>query len=453
MTDNPFDVVWGNMSWGHATSPDLYHWTNQPIAIVPDNSTHGIFTGSVVVDSENTSGFFPDQDNGVVAIYTLHTPEVETQDIAYSHDGGRTFTKYENNPVINIGAPEFRDPHVRWHSDISKWVMAVAYPDDLVIGFYTSPNLKDWTHSSNFSQPMPGKQVECPNLVRFDVEGGQKDVLFISINPGAPLGGSITGYFVGHWDGHRFTADHDDYIILDFAKDYYAAQWFAPIPGKSPISIAWASNWQYAGDVPPGKLEGFRGIQTPRVNALKKNVDGVWIVTSNPVDDLQSVKGHHMSSQSAHTGSMTVDFSDIKSNAIKYDVRVVGLDDCEISGDVSFNFTSPESGEFFEGGIHLGTREFWLNRAGTRLYTTADNPNFTPTFDTTVPPFEHGKFGFSGVFDRSILETFLDDGDQVATTRFYSKSPLTVLTVSADELCQGAVVQLKAWALESGWGS
>ena len=407
-----------------------------------------------MIDSENTSGFFPDQDNGVVAIYTLNTPELETQDIAYSRDGGRTFTKYENNPVINIGSHEFRDPQVRWHGDISKWVMTVAYAQDLVIGFYTSPNLKDWTHSSNFSHPaMPGKQVECPNMVRFDVEGQQKDVLFISINPGAPLGGSITGYFVGHWDGHRFVAEQDNYILADFAKDNYASQWFPPISGQAPISIGWASNWQYAQKVPTGEKEGFRGIQTPRVNTLKQNVDGTWIVTSNPFDDLKGVQGRHLSSQSSHSGGMTVDFSDVKSNAMKYDVRIVGLGDCDATGDVSFNFTSPESGEFFEGGIHLDTREFWLNRAGTHLYTTANNKHFTPAFNTTIPAFENGQFEFSGVFDRSILETFLDGGEQSATTRFYSKSPLTALTVSAEGLAQGAQVHLKAWSLESGWSS
>ena len=136
--DNPTEVVAGNQHWGHATSDDLYHWTNQPIAISPPSDDVQIFSGSAVVDVNNTSGFFPNQTDGVVAIYTLNTPTKQVQEISYSTDGGYTFTAYEGNPVIDSNSTQFRDPNVFWHDTTSKWVMAVAYAQEFAIGFYTS---------------------------------------------------------------------------------------------------------------------------------------------------------------------------------------------------------------------------------------------------------------------------------------------------------------------------
>lgn len=445
----------GNQHWGHATSPDLYHWTNHPAAISPSDPNEAIFSGSAVVDSDNTSGFFPDQDDGVVAIYTLNTPEAETQHIAYSKDGGYTYTKYANNPVIDSNSTDFRDPQVVWHGEIQKWVMAVAFAADRIIGFYTSPNLKDWTHTSNFSQPeMPGKQFECPNLVKFSVDGSSEErhVLFISINPGAPLGGSATGYLVGHFNGSHFTTE-DSFTLMDFAKDNYAAQWYSNFPeNRPPVSIAWASNWQYTEEVPTGPLEGFRGADSlPRVNTLQQ-VDGSWIVTSNPFNDLSTVKGQHLTSQSTQSGDITVNFSNVESNAISFDVRIAEIPNRDSTGEVVFNFTSSTSADFLDGGFHLDTREFWINRAGTHGFTTEDNPAFTPSFNTTVPP-SNGPFTFSGVIDRSLLELFLNGGEQSATVSFFSTSPLDVLTVSARSMGDAGSVHVDVWGLESGWNS
>ena len=434
----------------------MYHWTNQRIAISPDNSDEAIFSGSAVVDSENTSGFFPDQDDGVVAIYTLHTPDAETQDIAYSRDGGYSFTKYASNPVIDSNSTDFRDPQVVWHPETRKWVMAVAYAKDLVIGFYTSPDLKDWTHASNFSQNgLPGDQFECPNVVKFSVDepNKEKHALFISVNPGAPLGGSATMYLVGHFNGTHFTAE-DPFKLADFAKDNYAAQWYTNLPeDQDPISIAWASNWQYTEEVPTGQLEGYRGSNSlPRVNTLQK-VDGTWTVISAPYNGLSTVKGPLISRQSTKNGDIAVDFSKVESNAILFDVEVSGISFPEATGEVIFNFTSSTGEDFLDGGIHLDSGEFWINRAGTLGFTTADNKAFTPSVNTTVPSFANGRFSYSGVIDRSLLEIFLNGGEQSATTSFFPKSPLDELTVSARSLGKGTLVKVEAWGLESGWSS
>ena len=239
----------------------MYHWENQQIAIYATADAQ-IFSGSAVVDLNNTSGFFPNQTNGVVAIYTLNTAEEQVQDIAYSHDGGYTFIKYADNPVLTsgTGSNQFRDPKVIRFGD--SWVMVVSYAQEFVIGIFTSPDLKNWTHGSNFSHHgLLGLQYECPNLVQMPVAGSNKSmyVLAISINPGAPLGGSITQYFPGSFNGTHFTPVDDAARIADFSKDNYAGQFFYGLPEtEEQVFIAWASNWEYSQAVPTGDKEGWR---------------------------------------------------------------------------------------------------------------------------------------------------------------------------------------------------
>jgi len=252
--DNPLTNVAGNQHWGHATSRDLYHWDNQPIAIYPDSNITHVFSGSAVVDANNTSGFFPNQTNGVVAIYTLAEynpgPGPQTQNIAYSTDGGYTFTKYADNPVININSSQFRDPKVIWHAETERWVMVLAYAAEFTVGIYTSPDLKSWEHASNFSHHgFLGIQYECPNMVQMPFISNstteQMWVMLVSINPGAPLGGSVTQYFPGSFNGTHFTAVDPVSRLTDFGKDNYAGQFFYGVPGDQPqVLIGWANNWQ-----------------------------------------------------------------------------------------------------------------------------------------------------------------------------------------------------------------
>lgn len=218
----------------------------------------------------NTSGFFPNQTNGVVAFYTLNTALQQTQDLAYSTDGGYTYTKYADNPLISINSTQFRDPKVIWHAPTQKWVMVVSYAQDFVIGIFTSGNMRNWTHASNFSHHgLLGLQYECPNLVEMPMENSSETmyVLAVSINPGAPQGGSIMQYFPGTFNGADFTPVDGAARIADFAKDNYAGQFFYGLPGtEDQISIAWASNWQYTDNTPTGD-EGWRSsMSLPRQN-------------------------------------------------------------------------------------------------------------------------------------------------------------------------------------------
>lgn len=255
---NPTALVAGNQHWGHATSRDLYTWTNFPPAIAPRNSSEGIFSGSAVLDVNNTSGFFNDSvpaDSRFVAIYTLNTAEKEVQNIAYSSDGAN-YTLYENNPVIDSNTTQFRDPQVFWDARVSRWIMTVAYSQDFQIAFYSSTDLKSWREESRFGPAgILGNQYECPNLFPVPIQGGYRDgqmawMLLVSINPGMPLGGSGVEYFFGDWNGTTFTPEDTVSRIADFGKDWYAPQVFNNGPTGQAITIGWASNWQYTNVVP-----------------------------------------------------------------------------------------------------------------------------------------------------------------------------------------------------------
>jgi len=438
----------------------LYHWTNHPPALEPDNEDTFIFSGSAIVDSENTSGFFPDQDDGVVAIYTAHSPTKETQHIAYSTDGGFTFTKYANNPVIDSHTDDFRDPKVVWHAESEKWVMFIAWAQAREIGIFTSPNLKDWTPTSNYTQEgLPGVEFECPNFFTLpvdDADSGEstKDVLVISVNPGAPLGGSGTFYIVGKFNGTHFNSEVEKETLYDFSKDNYAAQWFYGLPEDSkPISIGWASNWDYTDEVPSGDREGWRSAATlPREHTLIK-VDGAWRLTQTPFQGLSPIKGDQLEKKTFKKGDVTVDFSSVESNAVYFDVTIDNLPSAGATGELSFNFTSSASGDYLDGAVELNSGSFWINRAGTHLFTVADNAGFTGQFDTSISVSESGQFTFSGVIDRSVFEVFLEDGRQSGTMSFFPTKPLDKVTFAATGLGEDVSVDVGVWGLKSGWSS
>jgi len=209
---NPFGDKWGHMSWGHAVSPDMVRWEHLPVALYEENGVM-IFSGSAVVDWKNTSGFGQNGKPPLIAIYTGHYTKkpLQNQHIAYSNDRGRTWTKFAGNPVLDIGEKDFRDPKVMWHEPTKRWVMTVAWPVHRKVRFYTSPNLKDWTHLSDFGPAGSTKGIwECPDLFPVALEnqrGGQKWMLIVNVGSGAPAGGSGCQYFVGDFDGKQFALD------------------------------------------------------------------------------------------------------------------------------------------------------------------------------------------------------------------------------------------------------
>ena len=453
---NPVKDVAGDQHWGHATSKDLYHWENQKIAIWPYNSTTFVYSGSAVVDVNNTSGFFPNQTDGVVAMYTIANydgfPGIQDQNIAYSRDGGYTFTTYADNPVIDIGSTQFRDPQVTYHAASGNWVMVLSHASEYKIEFYTSPNLKDWTGQSNFSHGgLLGIQYECPNLVEIPVQGSSETmyVLYISINPGAPLGGSVGQYFPGTFNGTHFTAVDAAARIADFGKDNYAGQFFYGVPGNEPqVQVAWASNWQYTSLVPTGN-EGWRSAMSLPRSTYLKNVTMIGYVLVSEPYNIQSIISKELAYNKAlGNSSVLLDYSDVASGALYFEANVTGLTADTLTGSVNFTFSSSSTGEYVTGGTYIGAT-LWIDRGHVNGF---DNPFYTDKFSTNGVYGNEGEWSMSGVIDRTILENFLNGGEQSATNTVWPTAPFDTMRLAASGLAPGVQVSVGVWALEDAWG-
>lgn len=287
---NPYGSKWGNMHWGHSVSTDLIHWNHLKPAIARDTLGH-IFSGSTVVDKNNTAGY---GDNALIALYTSASDEHgQIQCMAYSTDDGRTYTKYEKNPVLLPfdGLKDFRDPKVFWYEPDKKWVMIVSA--DKEMRFYASQNLKDWEYMSAFGKGYGAQpnQFECPDFIQLPVDGDKnkmKWVMLVNINPGCMFGGSATEYFVGDFDGKEFTCDTKPETVkwLDYGKDHYAAVCISNT-GERIISIPWMSNWQYANVTPIRQYRGANGL--PRELSLYTK-DGQIYVAAGVVKEVEALR-------------------------------------------------------------------------------------------------------------------------------------------------------------------
>ena len=286
---NPYGSVWGNMHWGHSTSTDLMHWKFEGCAIVPD-AWGAIFSGSCVVDHENTAGFGKE---AVVAFYTSakSTPwgDIQMQSMAYSLDNGKTFTKYEGNPILTSSEKDFRDPKVFWYAPGKHWVMILAVGQHMEI--YSSVNLKEWKKESEFGamQGAHGGVWECPDLVEIPVEGTRekKWVLICNLNPGGPFGGSAAQYFVGSFDGKKFVNESPTQTKwMDWGKDNYATVCFSNT-GDRVVAVPWMSNWQYANVTPIRQYRGANAL--PRELSLYTK-DGQIYMAANAVKETAGLR-------------------------------------------------------------------------------------------------------------------------------------------------------------------
>ena len=295
---NPYGSFWGNMHWGHAVSKDLVNWEHLDVvnwehldvALAPDD-LGAIFSGSAVVDENNTAGF---GRGALIAMYTSDGDN-QTQSIAYSLDNGRTFTKYAGNPVIMAeDTPDFRDPKVFWDNQTRQWKVVLAAGQE--VQFYSSDNLKDWTYDSSFGLSYGNHNGvwECPDLIRLPFEGKDKWVLLLNINPGGPYGGSATQYFVGSYDGKTFKCDDLPTVTrwMDYGKDHYAAVTWSNAPEGRTVAIAWMSNWQYANSVPTTQFRSSNSV--PRDLSLIRKGKEV-ILKSTPSPEVEALRGNPVS--------------------------------------------------------------------------------------------------------------------------------------------------------------
>ncbi len=300
---NPYGSQWENMTWAHSTSTDLMHWENQGEVIQPD-ALGTIFSGNSVVDKENTAGFGKDV---VIAFYTS-AGNAQTQSLAYSTDNGMSFKKYANNPIITSDVPDFRDPKVFWNEDLKQWNLILASGQQMNI--YSSKNLKDWKYESCFGEEYGnhGGVWECPDLLKI----GDKWVLICNINPGGPFGGSATQYFVGTFDGHKFTCESKPEVTkwMDYGKDHYAIVSFSNAPNGRIVVLPWMSNWQYANQVPTQQFRSANGL--PRDVSLY-NYNGEEYVSVKPSPEVLNAFEQKASGRFQTASYLEV--TNIKSNA------------------------------------------------------------------------------------------------------------------------------------------
>ena len=410
---NPYGSKWGNMSWGHAISQDLVNWKHLPVAIAPD-ALGTIFSGSAVVDFDNTAGFGA---GAIIAIYTQNSDR-QVQSIAYSTDNGRTFTKYENNPVLTSEARDFRDPKVFWYENTKRWIMVLAVGQEMQI--FSSPNLKDWTFESRFGegQGAHGGVWECPDLFELPVEGtnDKKWVLLCNLNPGGPFGGSATQYFVGSFNGKEFVNESPSKTKwMDWGKDHYATVTWSDAPDNRRIAIAWMSNWQYANDVPTSQYRSPNSV--PRDLSLF-TVDGETYLQSAPSPELLKLRDISKKRSFKVNGTRTIKDM-IAGNEGAYEIELtIENQHADVIGFRLYN----DKGEEVDMQYDMKEKKFSMDRR--KSGEVGFNENFPMLTWTTI---ESGKdeLKLRLFVDKSSVEAFGDGGRFVMTNQVFPSEPYT----------------------------
>lgn len=394
---NPYGSQWENMTWGHSTSTDLIHWTFQGDPVQPD-AWGAIFSGSSVVDKNNTAGF---GENAIVALYTS-AGENQTQSMAYSTDNGKTFTKYDGNPIITSNVPDFRDPHMFWNEDIKKWNMILAAGQQMNI--YSSDNLKDWKFESSFGAEYGshGGVWECPDLMKMKVRGTDKEkwMLVCNINPGGPSGGSATQYFVGDFDGHKFTCESKPEVTkwMDYGKDHYATVTFDNAPNGRHVALAWMSNWQYANQVPTMQYRSANSI--PRDLGLFE-YKGNTYCSVTPSEEITAARSKKPSKSLSEACEMVVN----------------------LKGDATITLSNSK-GEKVVMTYKAKDETFSMDR------TLSGKTDFSSDFAAITTAPVYGKMNKLRIFiDKSSIEVFDNDGKMAMTNLVFPTKPYDKVTI------------------------
>ena len=410
---NPYGSKWGNMHWGHAISKDLINWEHRPDAITPD-ALGTIFSGSAVVDTDNTAGFGA---GAIVAIYTQNSDR-QVQSIAYSTDNGRSFTKYENNPVLTSDARDFRDPKVFWHKETQRWIMLLAVGQEMQI--FSSSNLKDWAFESSFGegQGAHGGVWECPDLFELPVDGTneKKWVLLCNLNPGGPFGGSATQYFVGTFNGKEFVNESPSKTKwMDWGKDHYATVTWSDAPDNRRIAIAWMSNWQYANDVPTSQYRSPNSV--PRDLSLF-TVDGETYLQSAPSPELLKLRDISKKRSFKVNGTRTIKDM-IAGNEGAYEIELtIENQHADIIGFRLYN----DKGEEVDIQYDMKEKKFSMDRR--KSGDVGFNENF-PMLTWTAIESGIDELKLRLFVDKSSVEAFGDGGRFVMTNQVFPSEPYT----------------------------
>lgn len=443
----PEDIIWGPMHWGHAISEDLMTWKHKPIALYPDEYGY-IFSGSTVLDVTNTSGFGTEENPPLVAIFTYHLMEGEkagrsdyqTQGIAYSLDNGETWTKYEDNPVIkNIeGIKDFRDPKVFWNEDSNQWIMIIVAGNRAK--FYKSNDLKKWVYLSDFGKGIGAQEGvwECPDLFKLNVEGSNEEkwVLIISINPGAPNGGSGTQYFVGNFDGSTFTTEHDDTKWIDLGTDNYAGITYNNAPNNKRIFIAWMNNWNYAKHTP---TKTWRGVMTlPReLTLIKENT--TYFLRNNVIESFNTQLTNVLEKDSISLdNAFKLEYHNFNQTEIRFNMN--------LSNGIQLEFKNRRNESLlFE--IDSLKKEMMLDKRDSGLIDF--EKRFADSIHSLPYMVSDKEVDIRIILDWSSIEIFIDKGKYVMTEQIFPTEFYNTLQISSIDTIE--IKKFKLNAIKSIW--
>ncbi len=413
---NPYGSTWGNMTWGHSTTTDLVNWNYEGLAIKPD-AWGAVFSGSAVVDYDNTAGF---GENAVVAFYTSakSSPwgDTQSQSMAYSLDNGKTFVKYAYNPVVTSSKRDFRDPKVFWYAPDKHWVMILAGGQEMDI--YSSKNLKDWKYESSFGakQGAHGGVWECPDLVELPVEGAKekKWVLICNINPGGPFGGNAAQYFVGTFDGKKFVNESPTQTKwMDWGKDHYATVTFSNAPGGRCIALGWMSNWQYQTVLPTLQ---YRGSNTIARDLTLYRQDGELLLRCTPSPEIEKARMQKVSVPSFKVSDSYDLASLLEGNDGAYEIDMT----IKNSGASKIMFTlSNDKGEKVNMYYDIMRKQFVMDRSESgKVDFSVDFPAVT-----VAPVYDTDNIRLRLFVDRTSIEAFGEGGKFVMTNQVFPTEP------------------------------
>lgn len=413
---NPYGSTWGNMTWGHSTTTDLVNWNYEGLAIKPD-AWGAVFSGSAVVDYDNTAGF---GKNAVVAFYTSakSSPwgDTQSQSMAYSLDNGKTFVKYAYNPVVTSSKRDFRDPKVFWYAPDKHWVMILAGGQEMDI--YSSKNLKDWKYESSFGakQGAHGGVWECPDLVELPVEGAKekKWVLICNINPGGPFGGNAAQYFVGTFDGKKFVNESPTQTKwMDWGKDHYATVTFSNAPGGRCIALGWMSNWQYQTVLPTLQ---YRGSNTIARDLTLYRQDGELLLRCAPSPEIEKARMQKVSVPSFKVSDSYDLASLLEGNDGAYEIDMT----IKNSGASKIMFTlSNDKGEKVNMYYDIMRKQFVMDRSESgKVDFSVDFPAVT-----VAPVYDTDNIRLRLFVDRTSIEAFGEGGKFVMTNQVFPTEP------------------------------
>ncbi len=435
---NPYGSKWGNMHWGHSVSKDLVHWEHLAPAIARDTLGH-IFSGSSIVDQENVAGYGA---GNILAFYTSASDKNgQIQCLAYSNDNGRTFTKYDKNPILcpADGLRDFRDPKVFRYEPEDKWVMIVSA--DKEMRFYDSKNLKDWNYMSSFGEGYGVQpcQFECPDMVELPVDGDlnrKKWALIVNVNPGCYFGGSATQYFTGNFDGTKFSCDSQPNVTkwLDWGKDHYATVCFSNT-GERTIAVPWMSNWQYCNIVPTKQFRSANAL--PRELSLYTQ-DGEIYLSAVPVPEIKTLRKEKKEipaftvANDYHIDSLLAD------NDGAYELALeITVGEAEIMGFNLFN----DKGEKVDIYFNLPEKRLVMDRTKSgivdfgkksvsheievhdRRKTTSINYIDDFALATWAPIKKENKYTLDVFVDKCSVEIFLNGGKVAMTNLIFPSEP------------------------------